>query len=251
MSEILYDNSLGQLGAPVGASDTSITFTGSPGWATLTGDDYIKLVLDPPTSTNPVPNPLFEVVYVTAYTGGDSTGTISRGEGDTTPVAHDINATWLNAPTAADFNSGGGTVDSVEATDDTIVVDNTDPANPTIAVASGIFALLTENVNTVATSGAAQTIPAVTDYTINNIVLSENCTLTFPAAEGGDSLLLQVVQPASGGPYSATWPGSGIAWVAGIAPTQAVVANNRDLYSFVCIDGTNYAGIQISPSGGY
>lgn len=247
--EIRYDNSLGPLGAPMASIDTTITFTGSPGWATLTGDDYIKLVLDPPTSTNPVPNPLFEIVYVTAYTGGDSTASISRGQEGTTPVAHDINATWLVAPTIPDY--GGGSVESVTATDATIVVDNTDPANPTIAVAPGIFALLTEDVNTVATSGAAQTIPDNTTATINDIVLSANCALTFPAAAAGDSFLLQVVQPASGGPYSVTWPGSGVVWVAGSPPTQATAANNRDLYSFVCIDGTNYAGIQVSPSGGY
>jgi hypothetical protein len=251
VAEILYDNSLGQLGAPMLSTDTSITFTGSPGWATLTGDDYIKLVLDPPTSTNPVPNASFEIVYVTAYTGGSSTGTISRGEEGTTPVAHDINATWLNSPTAADYGAGGGSVESVTATDDTITVDNSDPANPTVGVTAGIFALLTENVNTVGTSGAAQTIPDTADYTISQITLSENCTLTFPTAVAGESFLLQVVQPASGGPYSVTWPGSGVVWVAGIAPTQAVTANNRDLYSFLCIDGSNFAGIQVSPSGGY
>lgn len=108
MAEIRYNNSLGQLGAPMGSTDTSITFTGSPGWATLTGSDYIKLEIDPPISTNPEPNANFEVVYVSAYTASASSATITRGEEGTTPVDHFVNATWLAGPTAADFNSGGG-----------------------------------------------------------------------------------------------------------------------------------------------
>jgi hypothetical protein len=110
MAEVSYNNSLGPLGAPQAADDTDITFTGSPGWATLADGDYIKLVVDPATSTNPVPNANFEIEYVTAYTGGSSTATVSRGQEGTTPVAHAVNATWLNGPTVDDFSGGGGGV---------------------------------------------------------------------------------------------------------------------------------------------
>lgn len=94
----------------MGASDTSITFMGSPGWATLSAGDIIKLVIDPTLgSATPSPNPLFEIVYVTAYTGSASTATVSRGEEGTTAQAHAINAIWVNGATAADFTVAGPT----------------------------------------------------------------------------------------------------------------------------------------------
>lgn len=119
MSEVRYNNSVGQLGAPMAPTDTSITFTGSPGWATLAGGDYIKLVIDPTLgSASPSPNPLFEIVYVTAYTGGASTATIERGQEGTTAQAHAVNAIWMNGATAADFAG------AIEVTDGTTTVTN-------------------------------------------------------------------------------------------------------------------------------
>jgi hypothetical protein len=46
----------------------------------------------------------------------------------------------------------------------------------------GTFSTLTQTSNAVAASGTAQTIPDVTTTTLNRIVLSGNCTFTFPTA---------------------------------------------------------------------
>ncbi|KKS93053.1 MAG: hypothetical protein UV68_C0028G0005 [Candidatus Collierbacteria bacterium GW2011_GWC2_43_12] len=48
--------------------------------------------------------------------------------------------------------------------------------------------LVTENVNTVTSSGSSQTLPAPSTATISNITLSENCTITLPAATAGQSI---------------------------------------------------------------
>lgn len=107
MAEVMYNNSLGELGAPMASTDTSITFVASPGWATLASGDFIKLVVDPPTSTNPEPNPLFEIMYVTAYTAGATTATVSRAQEGTSAAAHAINATWLQALTVGTLSEYG------------------------------------------------------------------------------------------------------------------------------------------------
>jgi hypothetical protein len=110
---------------------------------------------------------------------------------------------------------------------------------------------IAENVNVVAASGAAQAIPDVTVARMSRIVLSVACTLTFPAAAAGKRFRLQGVQPAAGGPLAFTWPAANLAWVAGVAPTQATAASKRDLYEFECFDGANWEGRQLSPAGGY
>jgi hypothetical protein len=102
------------------------------------------------------------------------------------------------------------------------------------------YARRVEKVNTVATSGATQTIPDVTLSTISNITLSANCTLTFPTAAAGKSFRLALTQ-GSGGSKLVTWPASA-KWAGGAAPTLSTVAAKTDVFEFVCIDGTNWYG---------
>ncbi len=101
-------------------------------------------------------------------------------------------------------------------------------------------ALNTEAVNTVATSGAAQTIPDVTTATINRITLTANCTFTFPTAGAGKSFTLVLVQGGAGS-FLATWPGTA-KWAGAVAPTLSTAVGKIDYLSFVCTDGTNWAG---------
>jgi hypothetical protein len=100
---------------------------------------------------------------------------------------------------------------------------------------------LAEGVNTIGTSGSAQTIPAVTTSTISRITLTANCTLTFPAAGAGKSFTLILVQDGTGSRLI-TWPASIVKWVGGTAPTLSTGAGKIDYLSFVCADGTNWAG---------
>lgn len=96
-----------------------------------------------------------------------------------------------------------------------------------------------ENVTVPVASGAAYTV-ALSNGTIINVTLSENCTYTFPAAgtaKGGQFTLLQT-QGAT--PRTVTWPAS-VRWAGGSAPTITAVANKTDVLSFVC-DGTYWLG---------
>lgn len=100
----------------------------------------------------------------------------------------------------------------------------------------------TEAVNSVATSGSAQTIPDVTTATLNRIVLSADCTFTFPTAAAGKSFTLILVQDATGGRL-VVWPAS-VQWVGmyGSVPVLTITANKSDVFSFTCADGTNWLG---------
>lgn len=102
-----YNNAIGQLGGSgLTAAGTTITFQSAPSFATLGAGDYIPLVLEPPVGSSPSAN--FEVVYLTAYTAGQATGTIQRGQEGTTAVAHNAGTTWVCAPTQADEMNGLG-----------------------------------------------------------------------------------------------------------------------------------------------
>ncbi|MGZ4663581.1 MAG: hypothetical protein ACXV5Q_00645 [Frankiaceae bacterium] len=97
-----------------------------------------------------------------------------------------------------------------------------------------------ETVNTVATSGAAQTVPDVTSATVSRITLTANCTLTFPTAVAGKSFTLVLVQDATG-TRTVTWPGT-VKWAGGTAPTLTTTASKTDVLTFLCADGTNWFG---------
>jgi hypothetical protein len=99
MSRLLYNNQSGLLGASLTNSGTTITFATAPNFATITGSDYIPLVLQPGT-------PNFEIVYLTAYTALATTGTITRGAEDATrwpAIAHSNGTAWAMAPTKTDY----------------------------------------------------------------------------------------------------------------------------------------------------
>src|SRR5271157_5976058 len=114
MAEIRQDNQFGflnvTLDAPVAGTSEVIAnlFAVAPDFATLSPGDYVKLVLDGVPGPFGLPNPNFEIVYLTAYTAGSKNGTITRGAEDPTtwpPVAHTAGtSTWANNPTVEDFS---------------------------------------------------------------------------------------------------------------------------------------------------
>lgn len=107
MAEVRYNNQSGKL-ATVGTnvtnstSATTINFAVAPNFATLTAGQTITLALDAGL-------PTFEIVYLTAYTAGATTGTVTRAAEDSAKwpaVAHPVattTGTWNNAPTVNDF----------------------------------------------------------------------------------------------------------------------------------------------------
>lgn len=97
-----------------------------------------------------------------------------------------------------------------------------------------------EDVNTVAASGTAQTLPDVTVATVHYITLTGNCTFTFPAAEAGKSFTVVLVQDGTGS-RTVTWPAS-VKWPGGTAPTLTTAASKRDVFSFLCPDDATFLG---------
>lgn len=98
---------------------------------------------------------------------------------------------------------------------------------------------LIENIATVASSGAAVTIPDVTTATVHLITLSANCTLTFPTATPGKSFTIRLTFAPS--PYTVTWPSS-VRWPSNTAPTLTQTAGRQDMFSFVCLTNGLWMG---------
>lgn len=97
----------------------------------------------------------------------------------------------------------------------------------------------TENVNTVASSGASVTLPDVTSATLHTVTLTANCTFTFPAATAGKSFSLRLVHGSSG--FSVTWPSS-VIWQNGVAPTLSMTPGAKDLVTFTCFVNSEWMG---------
>jgi hypothetical protein len=125
-----YNNALGTLGASLASGGTTISFVTAPPFATIVPPDYIPLVIDPPS--DPSPNSSFEIVYLTAFSAGASTGTITRGQEGTTPVSHIGGAVWLCGPTGVDLATQAR-FSQVFA----LATDSTGSATPAAIAASG------------------------------------------------------------------------------------------------------------------
>jgi len=91
----------GTLGADLLTTVTTIDFGSDPGFATIAAPDYATLIIDPEGAGN---GP--EIVYLTAYTATNTTGTIVRGrEGTSDPgLTHASGTAWRHGPTVEDFD---------------------------------------------------------------------------------------------------------------------------------------------------
>lgn len=104
-----------------------------------------------------------------------------------------------------------------------------------------------DRLNTVATSGSAQTVNWATAPTWD-ITLSANCTFTLSSVTSGTPTTLTLIlrQDATGS-RTVTWPGS-VTWLSGSAPTLHTGASTLDVVQLVTVDGgTNWYGAQASP----
>lgn len=146
-----------------------------------------------------------EIVYVTNVSG--TTWTIVRGQEGTAAATHSTGATVTHILT-------GGML--------------------------AAFAQQIETVNTVATSGTAQTLPdPASGPSISYVTLTGNCTFTMPTAVAGKSLTVYLVQDGTG---SRVPTFTGVKWPAATAPTWSTGAGKVDIVTFVCADGSNWDG---------
>lgn len=82
----------GTLGAALAAGATTIDFGTAPGFPTLAADEFIPISIDDK-----------EIVYLTAYTAAQTTGTIQRGREGTADQAHASGVGWDHGPMANDL----------------------------------------------------------------------------------------------------------------------------------------------------
>lgn len=158
-----------------------------------------------------------------------------------------IGSLIVSAGSGSGIVGGGGTVKSVNGnTPDgngnvQLSALNTPAFEASGTAAAAVAASLTESLNSVTTSGTAQTLPDATTATLNKITLTGNCTFTFPTAAAGKSFTVVLIQDGVG-TRTATWPGT-VQWPSGVAPTLTATINKRDVLTFLCVDGTNWLGL--------
>jgi hypothetical protein len=95
--EVRYNNISGTVGSGgMSSSTTVMPFATVPGFPTIASPYFAKIEIDPGLST-------YEIVYLSPYTSGASTGTVLRGQEGTAAVSHSAGATWIHGSTAYDF----------------------------------------------------------------------------------------------------------------------------------------------------
>ena len=192
MARLRYNNQSGSLGSDPGISGTTITFAKVPKFATITGSDYIPIALDAGL-------PTYEIVYLTAYTAGSLTGTISRAAEDSTnwpAVAHPTSATtgtWGVDATLTDFGTGtAGTLVAANNLSDvsSAATSRTNLGLGTAALqASSYFNQTANNLSDVANAATARTNLGLTPVLAPNASgdvtgATDYAALTALAADG-------------------------------------------------------------------
>ena len=140
MARLRYNGLTTELGAELGAADTTVTFASALAHAagsvpTISGSDYIPLAI------LGADGDAAEIVHLTAYTSGATTGTITRAQESTTAAVRASGSVVKNAPTAADFPA------SPTVHRDTLPSDFTTTVNATYTTISGLTFSLTPSVD--------------------------------------------------------------------------------------------------------
>jgi hypothetical protein len=97
-----------------------------------------------------------------------------------------------------------------------------------------------DDLNPVASSGSAITVPDPSVSQVSVVRLTANCGITMPTATAGARLRMALTQDATGSRVP-TFP-SNVAWISGAAPTWSTTAARTDLLEFMCLDGLNWFG---------
>lgn len=97
---VRLNNVFGTLGALMTNVATTIDFGSAPaGLISMDATKHLAIIIEPDSANE-------EIVYLTTYTAGNSTGTIARGQEGTTAVQHLANAPWIHGPTKRDMAAG-------------------------------------------------------------------------------------------------------------------------------------------------
>lgn len=105
--------------------------------------------------------------------------------------------------------------------------------SPTIN--SGVFAGYTE-IGPSATTGTALS-PNLANGTLFRLITNGNATITLPTPVAGKSFTVVVEY---GGTHTLTWAGGTRKWVGGTVPTPTSANGKIDVFTFVCLDGSNW-----------
>lgn len=81
---------------------TTGSWVSSPGFPTIASPNYVAIVVEPNTANE-------EIVYLTAYTSGGTSGTFTRAQEGTSGITHTATA-WSHSPTVFDFTPLWGDV---------------------------------------------------------------------------------------------------------------------------------------------
>lgn len=229
MSRIRYNAASGFMppAGSISATATTYQFASAPPFATITGGDYVPLTLSPGAANE-------EVVWLTAYTAGQTTGTISRAQEGFAAAAHVArdaapNPDWLVGPTvwdfgAKDFQDVGGQVFNIKhpaygakgdgVTDDTAAIQ----AAINAAAAIGGIVLLPPS----ATSYVVNTGP----LTIPNGVKFWGYGATITATVAGVSYFFRQVVASGGSIHDVEFRGIAFTGGSSASTVQAIVVDN-------------------------
>lgn len=136
------------------------------------------------------------------------------------------------------IESAGG-VSSFNTRTGAVSLTKADVTGTGLAASDVSAAPLVESVNTVASSGTAQTLPDPSVQSKSRITLTGNCTFTMPTPVAGKSFTVSLIQDATG---SRTATFTGVKWPGGTAPTLSTAAGAKDKLTFDCDDGSTWDG---------
>lgn len=92
-----------------------------------------------------------------------------------------------------------------------------------------------------ATATGAAFSPNIAADTLFYYTTNANSTITLPTPAVGKSFTIVVNY---GGAHTLTWAGGARKWSGGTVPTNTSVSGKIDIFSFVCVDGTNWLAAQ-------
>lgn len=103
------------------------------------------------------------------------------------------------------------------------------------AINGGVFTDYTE-AGPSATTGSSLS-PNLANGTLFRLITNANATITLPTPVAGKSFTVVVEY---GGAHTLSWAGGTRKWAGGTAPTPTSVSGKIDVFTFICLDGSNW-----------
>lgn len=172
--------------------------------------------------------------------GGGSVN-LATGVTGVLPVAH--GGTGVATATGLLVGNGTSAMATVAAPSGTVVGTSDAQTLTHKTVSGGVFDGYTEGVvAATATTTYTFNIAAATVFHLT-VTGGDACACAMPAAAAGLSFIVEVDQPATGTLGTVTF--TGVKWPGGIVPTLTQTLGACDVFSFFCINGTDWFGSPI------